>query len=121
MALVKRIYRDSWAQREALCGPYASVIDIDFERLPDPGNFAEWSFEEVTSALRHDPACPAYDRNIRQLLHVGFKIAAKLGDEYLRALDEYEPLIARNVTGNILKRHIEPIWGNQLTYPGRNV
>lgn len=110
LAMVKRIYRDSWSQREALCGPYASVIDIEFERLPDPRTFAEWPSERVTAALRHDQACPEYDRNIRQLLHVGFKIAAKLGDDYLRALDKYEPLIALNVTGNILKRHIEPIW-----------
>ena len=45
-----------------------------------------------------------------QLIHVGFKVAAQLGDEYLDALAEFEAVIARNVTGNILHRHMEKIF-----------
>lgn len=110
LAAVRQIYREAWEQRETLCQPYATVIDIDFARLPEPRVFAAWSSAEVVAAIRHDRTCPAFDPNIRQLLHVGFKIAAKMGETYLRLLDEYEPLVSKNVADNILTRHIQPLW-----------
>ena len=110
LAAVKAIYGKAWAQRETLCQPYATVIDIDFARLPDPAAFADWPSDHVLAAIRHDPACPAFDPNVRQLLHVGFKIAAKMGTEYLRLLDEFQPSVSRNVTDNIFRRHILPLW-----------
>ena len=44
------------------------------------------------------------------LLHVGFKVAAKMGDRYLHMLDECEETIARNVTTNLYDRHIRPLF-----------
>ena len=110
LAAVKRIYREAWEQREALCTPYAAVIDIDFAQLPDPKTVEAWASEDLVAALRHDPDCAAFDRNLRQLLHVGFKFAAKMGAGYLRLLDEYEPVISRNVTENLFERHIKPLF-----------
>lgn len=117
LAAVKRIYREAWGQREALCTPYAAVIDIDFASLPDPKTVNTWASEDVVAALRHDPACAAFDRNLRQLLHVGFRIAAKMGAGYLRLLDEYEPFISRNVTENLVERHIKPLLSAVSIHP----
>ena len=36
--------------------------------------------------------------SFRQLLHVGFKIAAKMGPRYLKALEANEDVMAKNVT-----------------------
>lgn len=108
---VKSIYRQAYQQREALCQPYAAVIDIEYGKLPHPDQVDGWRAEDMAAAIRHEPACEGFDRNVRQLLHVGFKIAAKMGERYMRLLDEYEPSISRNVTGNLLKRHILPLWG----------
>jgi hypothetical protein len=44
------------------------------------------------------------------LLHVGFKVAAKLGDRYLKALEANEEVVARNVTTNLFERHIRPVF-----------
>jgi hypothetical protein len=41
---------------------------------------------------------------------VGFKVAAKLGDRYLRQLEACEASIARNVTENLLERHLRPLF-----------
>jgi hypothetical protein len=64
------------------------------------------------AALRHDPKSPHFNPHIRQLLHVGYKVAAKMGDRYLKLLEQCESSIARNVTANLYERHLKPLFGN---------
>ncbi len=113
LKLAKEIYANAFAHREALCEPYASVIDIDFARLSAPEAVQTWSSEQYTSALRHDQSNPCFDPNFRQLLHVGYKEAAKMGDRYLTMLDRCEEQIARNVITNLFDRHIRPLFLEQ--------
>jgi tagaturonate epimerase len=110
LALAKEIYAEAFAHREELCAPYATVIDIDPAKLPAPATVAKWTSEQFTSALRHDPQCPAYNPSLRQLLHVGFKIAANMGEKYLRLVEANEKVIAKNVTENLFDRHIAPVF-----------
>ena len=92
------------------CAPYAEVIDIDPARLPAPERVRQFTSEEYTSALRHDQGNPAYNPHFRQLLHVGFKAAAKMGDRYLEALDRAKETVSRNVTENLFERHIRALF-----------
>lgn len=110
LALAKEIYRDARAHLEELCAPYASVIDIAPEKLPSAEQVAGWSSPEYVAALRHDPQNPAFNPDLRQLLHVGYKIAAKKGGFYLEALRRHESEVSRNVTGNLLNRHLVPLF-----------
>jgi hypothetical protein len=110
LALAKQVYEKAFADRDALCAPYAAVIDIDAARLPEPSDVQRWTSEQYMAALRHEPACPDFNPHVRQLLHVGFKVAAKLGDRYLTMLKECEEPIARNVTYNLFERHIKPLF-----------
>jgi hypothetical protein len=110
LALAKEIYAQAFAHREELCAPYATVIDIDPARLPSPTEVSGWSSEEYTAALRHVPGVAAYNSSLRQLLHVGFKVAAKMGSRYLGLLEDNESVIARNVTENLYARHIAPVF-----------
>ena len=115
LLLAKEIYADAYAHREELCAPYATVIDIDETKLPSPSEVQGWTSEQYTSALRHAPGDAAYNSSLRQLLHVGFKVAAKMGSRYLDLLEANETVIARNVTENLYNRHIAPV------FLGRNV
>jgi len=45
-------------------------------------------------------------------LHVGYKVAAKMGQRFLDALEEYEEVIAKNVTANLYERHIRRLFLN---------
>ncbi len=110
LALAKEIYSQALEKKEVLCKPYATVIDIDFEKLPSAGTVNAWTSDQFTGALRHDQSNPAYDPNVRQLLHVGFKIAAQLGETYLNALKDNRETVSRCVTENLLQRHIKPIF-----------
>jgi hypothetical protein len=110
LALAKEIYAEAFAHREELCAPYATVIDIDAGKLPTPDEVRGWSSEQYTSALRHVQENPAYNSSLRQLLHVGFKVAAKMGRRYLDLLEANEAVIAKNVTENLFDRHIAPVF-----------
>ncbi len=108
--LAREIYAQALADIDALCAPYATVIDIDRSRLPASSVVEGWSSKEFVSALRHDPDNPAYNQHLRQLLHVGFKVAAKMGSRYTDALQDFEPSISVNVTENLFQRHIQPLF-----------
>jgi hypothetical protein len=110
LALAKEIYGEALAHLDELCGPYASVIDIHPDKLPTAEAVNHWSAEKFVRALRHDPTCPSFNSNLRQLLHVGYKVAAKMGDRYLDLLEDCETTIARNVTTNLYDRHIKPVF-----------
>ncbi len=94
----------------SLCEPYAIVISLDQSLLPTVEQVGGWSGPEYAQAIRHDPACPHYNPNMRQLVHVGFKVAAQMDAEYLSALNEFAPVIAKGVKENILHRHLEKIF-----------
>ena len=108
--LAKEIYAKALDKKDALCAPYSAVIDIDAGKLPSKETVRGWSSELFVSALRHDPGCKAFNPSLRQLIHVGYKIAAQMGDRYLRMLEACEPTIARNVTGNLYDRHLKPLF-----------
>jgi hypothetical protein len=113
LEMAKGIYAEACAHREELCAPYATVIDIDISTLPSPGAVNTWSSAQFTAGVRHDRKCPDFNPSLRQLLHVAYKIAARLGDRYLRMLDACEKSIARNVTANLYQRHLKQIFPNR--------
>jgi hypothetical protein len=80
--------------------------------LPSTESVKAWTSEQFVSALRHDQTNKNYNPNFRQLLHVGYKIAAKLGDRYFHALKECEESVSRNVTMNLYDRHLKPLFVN---------
>src|SRR5947209_5628481 len=110
LALAKEIYAVALDDIEALCAPYATVIDIDRSELPSKEEVRGWSSEQFTGALRHDPKNGQYNPSLRQLLHVGYKVAAKMGERYLKMLEACEPVVAKNVTENLYERHLRPLF-----------
>jgi len=112
LKLAKEIYAGALDHVDELCAPYASVIDIDRRKLPSVETVNAWSSEQFVSALRHDLNNAAYNPHLRQLLHVGYKIAAKMGPRYLDALGECESSVSKNVTTNLYERHLRPLFLN---------
>jgi hypothetical protein len=110
LLLAKEIYAEAHSHRAELCEPYATVIDIDETKLPLPNEVRGWTSVQYTSALRHAPGAPDYNSSLRQLLHVGFKVAARMGSRYLDMLEANEAVIARNVRENLYNRHIAPVF-----------
>jgi tagaturonate epimerase len=110
LKLAQEIYEKAYGRYEDLCKPYAAVIDIDRARLPEPKTVRGWSGTEFGAALRHDQKCPVYNLHFRQLIHVGFKVAAEMGPVYYQALETHAEVIGRLVTENLLEKHIKPLF-----------
>jgi len=110
LQLVKEIYAKAREHYAELVAPYSTVIDIDPAKLPDPKSVMGWSSSQYAGALRHVESSPHYDPNFRQLLHVGFKVAAGMGKRFTGALEANEEIVARNVTENLFERHLRPIF-----------
>ena len=116
LELAREIYRSAYSRLDELRAPYATVIDIDPTELPQPGQVDKWSGQEYAATLRHDPCNRQFNRHFRQLLHVGYKVAAELGERYLQALEQNEQSIAKNVTENLYERHIKPLFMGKQHY-----
>lgn len=110
LALARAIYTEALAHADELCAPYATVIDIDRAKLPSATTVADWSASQFANALRHEPHCGEFNPSLRQLLHVGYKVAARKGTEYLDLVRANRERIARNVTHNLFERHFRPIF-----------
>jgi hypothetical protein len=110
LKLAQEIYARAHGRLEELCKPYLAVIDIDPKRLPDPATVGKWSGPVFAAALRHDQKNSAYNRNFRQLVHVGFKVAAEMGEAFYQALAAHASTIGRLVTENIFEKHMKPVF-----------
>jgi hypothetical protein len=108
--LAKRIYREAYGRLAELCKPYATVIDIRIERLPTPDELDRWDSKAFVSALEHNQASPAFRPDLRQLVHVSFKVAAEMGQVYLSALDRHSGVVGERVQRNLYERHLKPLF-----------
>ena len=110
LLIAKEVYRKALDRMVELCEPYSAVIDIESSKLPGVEEVNAWDGKRFAASLRHDQTCDAYNMHFRQLLHIGFKIAADMGDRYLNALKEYEAVIAKHVSENLFERHIKRLF-----------
>jgi tagaturonate epimerase len=110
LEVAKEIYTNALARKEELCAPYADVIDIDDSELPTPEEVADWGGEKFANTLRHIPGHPDYNPNFRQLIHVGYKVAAEMGEGYTSLLKKYADVVGGCVEENIYDRHLKRLF-----------
>jgi tagaturonate epimerase len=108
---VKEMYYKSLEKTEELCAPYADVIDINISKLPPKAEVAKWSGEKMADSLRHVPGNKDYNSNIRQLIHVAYKLAAMNMTEYFKLLEANEKTVSQCVYENVYNRHICRMFG----------
>jgi hypothetical protein len=106
----KSIYIQALNRQEELCAPYADVIDIDQHLLPDANEVMSWGSQKFANTLRHIPGHADYNPSFRQLIHVGYKIAAEMGDQYTGLLKEHSTLIGSCVEENLYDRHLKRLF-----------
>ena len=110
LELAKKIYVNALGRMDELTVPYATVIDVDVDALPSPEEVAAWDAQTYARTMRHNQQDPLYNPSFRQLIHVSYKIAAELGDEYYPALEKHSAVIAEQVIENLCERHIKRLF-----------
>lgn len=106
----KEVYASALSRKDELCGPYADVIDIDDTLLPSAEEVNGWSGEKFANTLRHIPGHPDYNLNFRQLIHVGYKVAAEMGERYYSLLEKNADVVGSCVEENIYERHLKRLF-----------
>jgi hypothetical protein len=113
LRLAKEVYAESFKRYDELCKPYSTVIDIDRQRLPHPDLVQQWDANMFVGAIRHDQSNKDFNLHLRQLVHVGYKVAAEMNGRFTGLLERCRSTIEPNVTTNIFNRHIQPLFLGQ--------
>ena len=106
LGFAKEIYIKSLGKIEELCAPYADVIDIKVSLLPSGQEVSGWNGNKFSNSIKHIPGNSDYNPNMRQLIHVAYKLAASDMENYFRLLEADEPVVSKCVFENIYNRHI---------------
>jgi len=106
LVFVKEIYIKSLEKIDELCAPYADVIDIRVSSLPSAKEVLKWNSKKFADSIRHESGNSDYNPNMRQLLHVAYKLAALQMKDYLRLLEANGQIVSECVYENIYNRHI---------------
>ena len=110
LELAKNIYKKALERKDELCAPYADVIDIDDKMLPSVSDVDGWTNEQYANALRHIPGHPEYNPSFRQLIHVGYKVAAEYGETYTGLIEKHKELVGSCVEENLFDRHLKRLF-----------
>ena len=113
LRLAKEVYAEAFKRYDELCKPYLTVIDIDKRRLPEPKQVDSWNAVQYVEAIQHNQSCPGFNLHFRQLVHVGYKVAAEMNGRFTGLLQRCRSTIESNVTTNIFNRHIQPLFLGQ--------
>jgi hypothetical protein len=106
LEFVKEVYSKAHEKIVELCVPYADVIDINSDSLPSGNDVMSWNGRKFAASLRHETGSSEYNPDMRQLMHVAYKLAAEKMDSYFRLLEEHEEIVGECVFDNIYYRHI---------------
>ncbi len=104
------VYEQGYKERHKYMSPYATVIDINEDKLPEPHEVNNWTATEFVETLRHVQTNIYYNKHFRQLMHISYIVAAQNMSDYNRLLKSNSKLIARQVMENIYERHIKRIF-----------
>jgi len=106
LELVKSIYKIALTRIDELIAPYTGLVKIDISKLPSITEIQGWDGDKMANSIKHNKLHPDYNPHLRQLMHVSYKIAAELGDEYTNSLKKYSNVIEQQVFYNIYNRHL---------------
>lgn len=110
LKLVKEIYAESLTDIDGLAAPYADVIDINKDELPTAEVTNKWSGQDFVDALLHIPNSEKFNPNMRQLIHVGYKLAADRIDEFNKQIIANKEVVGQCVYDNIYDRHLKRLF-----------
>lgn len=110
LKFVKEIYAESLKDIKGLAAPYADVIDIKENELPKAEETNNWTSEQFVNALIHIPNNNNLNINMRQLIHVGYKLAADRIEEFNALLEENAEIVGNCVYENIYDRHLKRLF-----------
>ncbi len=109
----KYIYGEAITRKDELLKPYLMVTNIRLSLLPAAVEINSWSAEEFSHAIIHDEECKNYNPDLRQFIHLAYKIAAENLKQFKKLVTSQDNETGNRVTENIFNRHIKPLFIDQ--------
>jgi hypothetical protein len=106
LGFVKEIYFEALEKVDELTSSYTGVIKINTSFLPSQKEVSKWDTTEFADTIRHVPENRHYNPDMRQLMHVAYKLAALSKIDFFRLVEKNEKIISQCVFENIYNRHI---------------
>ena len=110
LTFARNLYAESLIRKDELLAPYRSVTDIDFKKLPSQATVNSWEGEPFARAVRHDPSDSVFNPDLRQFLHLSYKLAAERMKEFRELVMARSEVIEARVTDNLFLRHMKPLF-----------
>jgi len=109
LEFVKKIYKEALERIDELSAPYKDVINIERSNLPSGNEIDDFSQQKLAGMLVHNTENKLYNVDLRQLLHLSYKLPAENLSNYYSLLEKHEEVIAEQVTKNIY-RHLRKVF-----------
>ena len=109
LEFVKKIYKEALERIDELSAPYKDVINIERSNLPSGNEIDDFSKQKLAGMLVHNTENKLYNVDLRQLLHLSYKLPAENLSNYYSLLEKHEEVIAEQVTKNIY-RHLRKVF-----------
>ena len=109
LEFVKKIYKEALQRIDELSAPYKDVINIERSNLPSGNEIYDFSQQKLAGMLVHNTENKLYNVDLRQLLHLSYKLPAENLSNYYSLLEKHEEVIAEQVTKNIY-RHLRKVF-----------
>lgn len=103
---VKEVYIKALEVLNELCAPYADVIAIRNNLLPSADEVRQWNGSKFASSIRHDQENRDFNPDMRQLMHIAYKIPARDVNHYVNLVKLNRDIISNGVFENLYNRHI---------------
>ena len=110
LELVRTIYIKAFGMIDELCAPYSDLLSIRSGSLPTADEVGRWNGRKFASSIRHEPGNRDYNPDMRQLMHIAYKLAAQDMTHYLELARSNIDTISRGVFDNLYNRHIQKIF-----------
>jgi tagaturonate epimerase len=110
LEFAKEIYTKSLENIAELCAPYSDVIDIKVSSLPSKQEVLLWNGKRFSESLKHEAGNSCYNPDMRQLIHVAYKLAGLQIKTFYALLEANEKIISDCVYENIYNRHISRLF-----------
>jgi len=110
LEFMRNLYALSVENLNDLRAPYSDVISVRHEYLPAADEVMQWNGSRFANSIRNDMGNKDYNPDMRQLMHIAYKLVTHDLAQYLDLVRTHRDIISQGVFENLYNRHITRVF-----------